>query len=114
MSQDQQQTLTCTNCGASYAPNHLRCPECGLARPIQPTQGVTTRPWLDTVLGAFSSLALTATGVGVIAVFVLYYTMKERYAHFANGLRIGCLGVGILIILLFLGVLLLCLGAIRT
>ena len=75
MNLDQQQTLTCTNCGATYAPNLLRCPECGLARLIQPVGGITTRPWLDIVLGALSSLALTATGVGVFAVFILYYTI---------------------------------------
>jgi RNA polymerase subunit RPABC4/transcription elongation factor Spt4 len=104
--QKDQAGICCENCQTFFSPKQARCPQCGMPRPGVATGTLTSLAWFDVILGFIACLAVSLTGVGIVGALVVFFTMREKYRAFTNGVAGGCT---VLILLLF-GLIALCFG----
>ncbi len=116
---------SCPNCGTEWTGEATVCPNCGYIRPSEaswppaPTglgqqplpprmplvpKLVTGKVWGDITLGIAITLASLVTYcVGLIAMPILYFSLRAQYPVFARSIGYGLLG-GVVVLLGALGV----------
>jgi hypothetical protein len=109
---------TCPNCGLQLFEYKAICPNCGAGvvqnsdrvwpdsprsfgrLPLwQEYKLITRNPIVDTVLGIVAvGLSIAFFGIGVFAMPILYYVLRDSYKAFARGIGIGII-IGIVLLL---------------
>ncbi|MEO7717483.1 MAG: zinc ribbon domain-containing protein [Capsulimonas sp.] len=129
MSQPTQMSGFCSNCGFQLPRFQPLCPNCGTnvtpvqsaqwppppagyAQPASPiSKFVTGNAGGDMVLGfILSFVSIFIYGIGMIAMPVLYFSLRPTYRYFARGVGYGLVTFGVLV----LGVFVWCFGSLMV